>query len=132
MPEDLFTEPEADFEPATQPFVPAALDGPRRFRLAVAGIFSGFVATRFLSVAQRGNPILGIVLGEMGVLFGLYSLLLLIGAIFAPPWVPSALNWTVRKLIVGRTILFLVPVGFLFYVFVVCPILIFLKWLGVL
>jgi hypothetical protein len=103
----------------------------RRLRLGLAGASCGLGSAWFLWNAQQANPIIGFVFGDLGVLFGSCSLLLFIGAIFLPAWLPRALTWVDRKLNLGLALVLLLPVGFLVFVLVVCPILFVLKWLGV-
>jgi hypothetical protein len=118
------------------------LDGPRRVRFALAGFSSGILAAWILSIAQRflnGNDwaswIIGFVIFDCGAASAMCSMLFLIGAIFAPAWVPRVLAWAIEKATWAGNVFFLLISGWLLFMLLVIvslPILWLLKWLGVL
>jgi hypothetical protein len=114
------------------------LDGPRRVRFGLAGLTSGALGVRILSIAQHflnGNDwaswIVGFVIFDMGAAAAACSLLLLIGAVFAPTWLPRVLAAAIEKAEWARNVFFLLIVAWLLFMVVVLPILVLLKWLGV-
>jgi hypothetical protein len=122
---------ETDDSVRNHPVLGTPLDASRRIALAVVALPFGLLSAwmvwivhRFLDGKGWFDVIVGAVLNEFILAVGLFALILLVGAVFAPTWLARAFAAVTRKLVRVTTLVILLLVGVFLIVMFVQPVLV--------